>query len=137
MGDLNKTLIPVIQNLGDRDLETLIDQIFRQGGWSRIGILGGTEKDIDLDLISAFSNERIAVQIKSRANKKVYEDYKKKFSAMSGYAKFYFVAHSPNSELAKLSEVEPKDEMLEFWDAAKLADYAIKHGLVGWLLDKS
>lgn len=136
VGNLSKALIPVIQNLDDRDLETLTDQIFRQGGWSRIGVLGGTEKDIDLDLISAFSNERIAVQIKSRANKKIYEDYKKKFSAMTNYAKFYFVTHSPNSELEKFRKADANDDVVEFWDASKLADHAVKHGLVGWLLNK-
>lgn len=133
---LEEALIPIIQALDHKDLETLVDQIFRQGGWSRIGVLGGQEKDIDLDLISAFSSERIAVQIKSRANPKIYETYKKKFSEMAGYAKFYFVTHSPDAALTKQIATE-SDDVLEFWGAERLADYAVKHGLAGWLMDKA
>lgn len=134
---LEEALIPVIQTLNPKDLETLVDQIFRQGGWSRIGVLGGVEKDIDLSLISSFSDQRIAVQIKSKADLKIFEAYKQKFDEMAGYAKFYFVTHSPNAALEKIISDGPGNDMLELWDAKKLANYAFKHGLVGWLLDKA
>jgi hypothetical protein len=48
--ELVNTLIPIIKNLHEKDLEILADLIFRQAGWNRIGVLGGTEQDIDLDL---------------------------------------------------------------------------------------
>lgn len=61
---LQAALIPVIKNLHHVDLETLTDLIFRQAGWMRVGVTGGTERDIDLDLISPVTNERILANIK-------------------------------------------------------------------------
>ena len=48
------SLVPIIQRLHPKDLELLTDLIFRQSGWNRIGVVGGTTKDIDLDLLSAY-----------------------------------------------------------------------------------
>jgi hypothetical protein len=56
-------LIPIIKELHPKDLEIFTDLVFRQSGWQRVGVSGGTEKDIDLDLISPVTGERIAVQI--------------------------------------------------------------------------
>ena len=58
------SLVPIVQKLHRKDLELLTDLIFRQSGWNRIGVTGGTTKDIDLDLLSPLTGERIAVQIK-------------------------------------------------------------------------
>lgn len=79
---LASTLIPVIQNLHWKDLETLADLIFGRGGWQRTGVAGEVEKDIDLDLISPITQERVAVQVKSRATKATYDAYEAKFADM-------------------------------------------------------
>ena len=61
-------LVPIISGLHPKDLEILVDLIFRNGGWNRIGVVGETEPDIDLALESPVTGERIAVQVKSRAS---------------------------------------------------------------------
>ena len=66
--NLITALIPIIKNLHPNDLEILTDLIFRQAGWQRTGVAGKTEKDIDLDLLSPITEERIAIQVKSRAS---------------------------------------------------------------------
>lgn len=127
---------PIIKNLHYKDLETLTDLIFRQAGWQRTGVSGEVEKDIDLDLISPLTNERIAVQVKSQANLKTFECYKKRFENMIGYSRFYFVTHSEDKKLRD-AVTDLDDELMIFWGVNKLAEYSVKNGLLGWLIDKA
>jgi len=133
---LVSSLIPIIKNLHPKDLETLTDLIFRQAGWQRTGVAGEVEKDIDLDLLSPITQERIAIQVKSIASASVYRSYQNKFSDMSGFSRFYFVTHSPDPSLAKISE-EKSDGTFVFWGAQQLAQQAARNGLIGWLIDRA
>lgn len=133
---LVSSVIPIIKNLHPKDLETLTDLIFRQGGWQRVGVTGEVEKDIDLDLISPITQERIAVQVKSRASVATYIDYQAKFSDMRGFKRFYFVTHSPNVGLEELYG-SSNDGAFVVWGADELAYQSVRNGLVGWLLDKA
>lgn len=136
LGALITAVKPIIKNLHPKDLETLTDLIFREAGWQRTGVAGEVEKDIDLDLISPLTSERIAVQVKSQASLRTYEDYKSRFENMNGYSRFYFVTHSENKMLRDAVSVID-DELMIFWDVHKLAEHSVKTGLVGWLLDKA
>lgn len=133
---LQTSLVPIIERLHHKDFETLTDLIFRQSGWQRVGVSGGTEKDIDLDLIQPVTGERIAVQVKSRAKAAVWRDYRNKYADMRGFSRFYFVTHSPGVDLrVEASRADDPDFLL--WDAQTLAAQAIRGGLTGWLLDKA
>jgi len=136
LDELIHSLVPIIQKLHPKDLEVLTDLIFRQAGWNRVGVAGGTTKDIDLDLLSPISGERVAVQVKSRADVSEYDAYRKKYADMQGYSRFYFVTHSPKPKLA-LSAAHAADPSFVFWGAPELAAYAARNGLAGWLLDKA
>ena len=83
-------VVPIIRNLHPKDLETLTDLIFRQAGWQRTGVAGEVEKDIDLDLLSPITQERIAIQVKSKASEATYRSYQSKYSDMHGFSRFYF-----------------------------------------------
>jgi hypothetical protein len=133
---LISALIPIIKNLHPKDLETLTDLIFRQAGWQRTGVAGEVEKDIDLDLLSPITQERIAIQVKSKASARVYRAYQEKFSDMSGFTRFYFVTHSPDSSLTAISS-EANDGTFVFWGAEQLAQQAARNGLIGWLIDRA
>lgn len=133
---LQSALMPIIKNLHPKDLETLTDLIFRQSGWQRTGVAGEVEKDIDLDLLSPITLERIAVQVKSKANKNTFDTYKLKFSDMSGFSRFYFVTHSPDSNLSTLAKEQNNDSFV-FWGVDKLAELTVRNGLVGWLIDRA
>lgn len=136
VSNLEDALIPIIKNLHPKDLETLTDLIFRQSGWQRTGVAGEVEKDIDLDLISPITQERVAVQVKSKASTATYQAYKDKFSDMSGYRKFYFVTHSPNKSLRSMAANSLDTEFL-FWGVEELSRQSVRNGLVGWLVDRA
>jgi len=133
---LVQSLVPIIQKLHPKDLEILVDLIFRQAGWNRTGVTGGIEKDIDLDLLSPVTGERIAVQVKSRASEADYREYRTRFADMRGFTRFYFVTHSPAQNL-EAEATATDDTSFVFWGPHKLAEYAARNGLVGWLLDKA
>jgi hypothetical protein len=134
--NLQTALIPIIKNLHENDLEILVDLVFRQAGWQRVGVLGGTELDIDLDLISPVTGERIAVQVKSKATASVWKKYRDRYADMQGFSRFYFVTHSPDGRLRdEATNADDADFIL--WDAEQLALMAIRGGLTGWLLDKA
>jgi hypothetical protein len=50
--------------LGPRDFETLVDLVFSTSGWRRQGVVGKTQKTLDLDLILPSTGERAFVQVK-------------------------------------------------------------------------
>jgi len=134
--NLITALIPIIKNLHPNDLEILTDLIFRQAGWQRTGVAGKTEKDIDLDLLSPITEERIAIQVKSRASVAIYNLYQEKFKDMLGFLRFYFVTHSPDLSLETLAS-QPNDGKFVFWGPEQLARQAARNGLVDWLIDKA
>jgi hypothetical protein len=132
--NLTDALIPIIQNLHPKDFEILIDLIFRHGGWQRTGVAGEVEKDIDLDLLSPITGERIAIQIKSTANYQTFLDYQARFSDMGGYSRFYFITHKPDENLKNV-KCENTDMVL--WDSNKIAELSVRSGLSDWLIDKA
>ena len=133
---LSVALIPVIKNLHHTDFEILVDLIFMHGGWRRVGISGGTEKDIDLDLESPITGDRIAVQVKSAASMAVWNEYREISQAMEGYTRFYFVTHSPNKALREAEKPHATSQYV-YWDAEELTRQVIRSGLTGWVLDKA
>ena len=134
--NLQASLVPIIEKLHPKDLEILTDLVFRQAGWQRVGVSGGTEKDIDLDLISPVTGERIAVQVKSKASAAVWKTYREKYADMRGFSRFYFVTHSPDKNLRK-EAAAADDPAFVLWDVEQLAAQAVRGGLTGWLLDKA
>ncbi|MBK6591405.1 MAG: hypothetical protein IPG23_01040 [Burkholderiales bacterium] len=135
---LSTALIPVIQHLHPADFEILVDLIFMHGGWQRVGISGGTEKDIDLDLESPITGEHIAVQVKSKANVGVWSNYRKVADEMKDYSRFYFVTHSPDRALQEAAKAQTSaDGRYVYWDEVELTRHVIRSGLTGWVLDKA
>lgn len=134
--NLQEALVPIIKRLHHKDLEILTDLVFRQSGWQRVGVSGGTEKDIDLDLISPVTGERIAAQVKSRAGADVWRAYRAKYADMRGYSRFYFITHSPTEALRQEAAGADDAEFI-LWDAERIAWHAVRGGLTGWLLDKA
>jgi hypothetical protein len=133
---LQTSLVPIIRKLHPKDLEVLTDLIFRQSGWQRVGVAGGVEKDIDLDLISPITSERIGVQVKSAASLAVWRAYQQKYADMRGFSRFYFVTHSANAALQQAAS-KNEDPTFVLWGVEQLAAQAIRGGLTGWLLDKA
>jgi len=135
--DLVDRLEKVIKYLNPKDFEILIDLIFRQAGWQRVSNLGGSQKTIDLDLISPITQKRYAIQVKSQADLATFENYKNQFRDMQGYYQIYFAVHSPSQDLKNYSETEESETFkVELLLPHRIAELALKLGLANWVLDK-
>jgi hypothetical protein len=131
-------LQPIIERLHHRDLEVLVDLIFRNGGWKRVGVLAETETDIDLALESAVTGERIAVEVKAHAAISDYRDYAARYVTMVGFDHLYFVTLSAmDTEVAIESSHMTSPAGVRFWGSRCLAERAAHSGLAHWLIDKA
>jgi hypothetical protein len=133
MGQLKSRLSRLIEHLQWKDFETLVDLIFRQAGWQRVGATGKTQKTLDLDLFAPVTNERAIVQIKSQSNLKEFEFYQEEFAKMTGYDKFFYIVHSPRTNL----QTAQNDTDTKLYLIDKVTELAIASGLVDWIVKKS
>jgi hypothetical protein len=130
------SLQPIVERLHPRDLEVLVDLIFRNAGWQRVGVLAETETDIDLALESAVTGERIAVEVKAHSAIADYRDYAARYVSMVGFDRLYFVTHSLiDAEVASESAGSPTG--VRFWGSRTIAQRAAHSGLAQWLIDKA
>jgi len=130
---LQSSLIPLIQNLTWKDFELLVDLVFSNPGWQRVSVLGKTEKNIDLDLRSPVTGERVMVQIKAASDKEEFDYYSQEFSRMKDFAAFFYVVHTPKKSLSNAKAPSRTQLIL----AEQLAELVVNEGLVRWLIDKN
>jgi hypothetical protein len=123
----------LIRNLTWKDFELLVDLVFSNAGWQRVSVLGKTEKNIDLDLRSPVTGERVMVQIKAASDKEEFEFYCQEFSRMKDFARFFYVVHTPKKSLSNAKA--PSLTQLVF--AEQLAELVVNAGLVRWLIEKN
>lgn len=69
----------LIKKLRPKDLELLVDLIFRGMGCQRVGVVGGLQNTIDIELFSPVIGERYLVQVKSETDYNHYQTYRKRF----------------------------------------------------------
>jgi len=127
------SILPVIQGLSPQDFEILVDLIFRNGGWQRSGVVGGTEKSIDLDLYSPITREQIAIQIKSKSSQKEFDSYLETFKEMQGYDRFFYFVHTGGEELKAFDD----QIKIDIVAGPSLADLTVRAGLVDWIIEKA
>lgn len=126
---LETEVASAIQQLHWKDFETLVDLIFRAGGWKRISVLGETTKATDLELEEPITGSRYQVQIKSKSTKAEFLGYAADFRVGS-FQKLYFVVHTPDAALERYTNNNSGVELLL---APKLAVMTVNAGLVEWL----
>ena len=108
--------------------------IFRESGFRRVGPVGRMQKTLDLHLLHPITNEKVAVQVKSRASIVDYRKYQDRFNKeLRDHARFFFVAHKPEG---RLSEME-SDENSLFIGPSEVAGLVVEYGLSQWLIDKT
>lgn len=139
---LANALQAAIRDLHWKDFETLVDLIFRDAGWRRLGVLGETMKFADLELQEPITGDRYQVQVKSRADVNEYESYTNTFLADShrDFRRLYFVVHSPtpalSAHIAKQGLDTTSERRVEPILPSQLAQMVLDAGLTGWVLDK-
>ncbi len=130
---LKEKLSVLIKHLQWKDFETLVDLIFREAGWQRVGATGKTQKTLDLDLFAPVTNESAMVQIKSQSDKKEFLFYLDEFAKMSTHNKFFYIVHSPKKDL----ETFKNDSEVKLYFIDKITELTISAGLVEWVIKKT
>lgn len=121
----------MIRGLHWADFETLADMIFARSGWQRSTPVGEGLADIDILMEQPTTGETAFVQVKSKADQGVLDDYFNRFRA-SGYDRFFFVCHSAPGVLTL-----PNERGLHLFEGKALAEAAVKNGLFDWLIERS
>jgi hypothetical protein len=124
-------LTQAIAELHWADFETLVDVVLARSGWHRVSAVGGAQKTIDLELEHPATGEKIAVQVKSRANQKTLDSYIERIDALGSYDRLFFVCHSPSG---KVSPPERPD--VHLWTGREFAATVLKAGMQDWVLEK-
>jgi len=135
LANLQNTLIKLIQNLQWKDFETLVDLIFRQAGWQRVGDTGKTQKTLDLDLLAPVTGERAMVQIKAQSNMSEFKYYLNEFELMSNYDRFFYVVHT--FEPTANNIIDRANSKVNLYMVDKVAELAISAGLTEWIIKKT
>jgi hypothetical protein len=118
----------MIQLLEPRDFETLVDLVFSISGWRRQGVVGKTQKTLDLDLLLPSTGERAFVQVKSETDSAELADYVARLDELGLYQRMFFVYHS--------GKAETDDERVIVIGPEKPAEMVVDAGLVTWLTRK-
>jgi hypothetical protein len=130
--ELKSSIKDLIMGLWWNDFELLVDLIFYSSGWQRVSVLGKTEKDIDLDILSPVTQKRAFVQIKSRSGVETFEHYISLFEQYEQYNEMYYVVHTSGHELKRL---KTKDN-IHLMDLDRISELVVNAGLVNWLITK-
>jgi len=136
---LIQSLVAIIQDLHWKEFELLTDLIFRQAGWQRMGVLGKTQKDIDLDLLSPIDQERYKVQVKSAAGNSEFQSFLSLAADAQEFSRYYFVVHQPSKNLLRdVDNIKGEDrQLVKVWLPEDIARLAVNYGLVDWLIGKA
>jgi hypothetical protein len=127
--EMRESTVGLLQLLGPRDFELLVDLVFTTSGWRRLGVVGKTQKTLDLDLVLPSTDERAFVQVKSKADSHELASYIAKFED-GDWDRMFFVFHSGEPEAAG------DDPRVTVIGPEKLAEMVVNAGLVGWLIQK-
>lgn len=125
--EMKAAAIPLMKLLGPRDFELLVDLVFTTSGWRRVGVVGKTQKTLDLDLILPSTRERAFVQVKSETTTAELDEYVAKMEG-GPYDRMFYVFHS--------GKAETDDPRVTVIGPEELAELVIEAGLVSWLIRK-
>ena len=107
----------------------LVDLVFANSGWRRLGEVGKTQKTVDIELMLPTTGERAFVQVKSSASKQDLTQYVERLKDSRAYDRMFFVWHSGD-----VGEVEESNVVLIGPD--RLARMVFDAGLTSWLREK-
>jgi len=128
LGEMRASALELTRLSGPRDFEILVELVFSTSGWRRQGVLGKTQKSLDLDLMLPSTGERAFVQVKSRTTSSELSEYLARLDELGIYDRMFYVFHS--------GEARTDDERVTIIGPEKLAELVVDAGLVGWLVRK-
>jgi hypothetical protein len=122
-------IVPLMRLLTWQDFELLVDLVFANSGWRRLGQVGKTQKTVDIELMLPTTGERAFVQVKSSASKQDLTQYVERLKDSHAYDRMFFVWHSGD-----VGEVEESNVALI--GPGRLARMVFDAGLTSWLREK-
>lgn len=123
---MKASALGLIRLLEPRDFELLVDLIFSTSGWRRVGVVGGTQKTLDIDLVLPSTGERAFVQVKSHTDSAELAEYVAQID--DEHQRMFYVHHS--------GKATTDDERVTVVGPEQVAELVIDAGLVGWLIRK-
>lgn len=127
--EMVRKIIPLMRLLTWQDFELLVDLVFANSGWRRVGHVGKTQKTVDIELLLPTTGERAFVQVKSSAGKRDLGEYLSRLKHAAAYDRMFFVWHSGD-----VGESEESNVVLVGPD--RLARMVFDAGLTSWLREK-
>jgi hypothetical protein len=124
-----RKIVPMMRLLTWQDFELLVDLVFANSGWRRVGQVGKTQKTVDIELMLPTTGERAFVQIKSSAVKRDLADYRDRLKDTHVYHRMFFVWHSGDVGKAE-------DNGVALIGPDRLARMVFDAGLTSWLRTK-
>lgn len=125
---MQATTLAVIRSLQPNDFELLVDLIFTQSGWRRVGILGRTQKTLDLDIILPSTGERAMVQVKSTTNSRELAEYISQLEPDGPHQRLFYAFHS--------GEAHTLDPRVSVLGPERIAAMTLDAGLMRWVMEK-
>lgn len=126
--NLRAAVVGLMRLLTWQDFELLVDLVFANSGWRRIGVVGRNQKTVDLELVLPTTGERAFVQIKSAAGRKELQDYADRFAASLAHERMFFVWHT--------GELACDVDGVTLIGPETLARMVVDSGLASWLREK-
>jgi hypothetical protein len=126
---LLQKIVPLMRLLTWQDFELLVDLVFANSGWRRIGQVGKTQKTVDIELHLPTTDERAFVQIKSKATQQDLAEYATRFADSGTYDRMFFVWHS--GDVGNIN-----DDRVALIGPQRLARMVLDAGLANWLREK-
>jgi hypothetical protein len=122
----------MVKRLHWKDFELLIDLVFARTGWTRISVLGATQKDIDMEVRNLTADEIAFVQVKSESDQAELNRYVERFEAQSDrYARMIFAVHTSEGLTAPAD-----DPRIQVWTGERIAPLVVGLGLGEWVETK-
>lgn len=119
----------VVQRIGWKDFEHLIDLILTRSGWDRISSLGNIQEGIDMEVENGATDEIAFVQVKSQADQKELDKYVERFNKRRDRcARMIFAVHTPNGTLTA-----PANMPVQLWTGERVAKLVVRAGLGKWV----
>jgi hypothetical protein len=89
-------------------------------------------KLIDLAVEQPTTRERAAVQVKSSATQKIFEEFVAQADEVGSFDRLFFICHSPKGQL-----IAPADRRnIHLWVGRELAATALRLGLSDWIIER-
>jgi hypothetical protein len=119
----------MVKRLHWKDFELLIDLVFARTGWTRISVLGATQKDIDMEVRNLTADEIAFVQVKSSSDQAELNYYVDQFEAQSDrYARMIFAVHTADGLIPPAD-----DPRVQVWTGERIARLVVGLGLGEWV----